>query len=76
MQALRLPITDTDQTHFVPAASMPWFVALFDRDSLIVSLQNMVVYPEFARGALAVLGSLQATLSGTTFAMPAGKNYA
>jgi glycogen debranching enzyme len=40
---------------------MPWFVALFGRDSLIVSLQTMLVYPEFARGALAVLGSLQAT---------------
>ena len=61
MQALRLPIAGTDETHFVPAAGMPWFVALFGRDSLIVSLQNMLVYSDFARGALAVLGSLQAT---------------
>jgi glycogen debranching enzyme len=61
MQALRLPIAGTDLTQFVPAAGMPWFMAPFGRDSLIVSLQNMLVYSEFARGALAVLGSLQAT---------------
>jgi hypothetical protein len=30
---------------FVPAAGVPWFVALFGRDSLIVSLQNALVYP-------------------------------
>jgi glycogen debranching enzyme len=34
---------------------------VFGRDSLIVSLQNMIVYPEFARGALKILGDLQAT---------------
>ena len=46
---------------FVPAAGVPWFVALFGRDSLIASLQNALVYPGFARGTLDVLGSLQAT---------------
>jgi glycogen debranching enzyme len=61
MQALRLPISGTDETQFVPAAGMPWFVALFGRDSLLVSLQNILVYSDFARGALAVLGALQAT---------------
>jgi glycogen debranching enzyme len=35
-------------------------VALFGRDTLIVSLQAMIVYPEFAGGALEVLGQLQA----------------
>ena len=39
---------------FVPAAGLPWFVALFGRDSLIVSLQKIMIYPEFARGALEV----------------------
>src|SRR5205085_3334554 len=29
--------------------------------SLIVSLQNTLIYPEFARGALEILGALQAT---------------
>jgi glycogen debranching enzyme len=45
---------------FVPAAGLPWFVALFGRDSLIASLQNMIVWPDFARGALDVLGHWQA----------------
>jgi glycogen debranching enzyme len=45
---------------FLPAAGLPWFVAPFGRDSLIVSLQNLLIYPEFARGALDILGSLQA----------------
>ncbi len=60
MAALRLPIVGTDHMVFVPAAGLPWFLAPFGRDSLIVSLQNLLVYPDFARGALEVLGSLQA----------------
>jgi glycogen debranching enzyme len=60
MAALRLPPGEM-QNEFIPAAGVPWFVAVFGRDSLIVSLQNMVVYPDFARGALATLGRLQAT---------------
>jgi glycogen debranching enzyme len=60
MAALRLPIKSTDQMVFLPAAGLPWFVAPFGRDSLIVALQNILIYPEFARGALEVLGSLQA----------------
>ena len=61
MSALRLPIQGTDQMQFVPAAGLPWFVALFGRDSLIISLQNAIVHPEFARGALVVLARWQAT---------------
>src|SRR4029079_9280756 len=57
----RLPIEGTDHLRFVPAAGVPWFVALFGRDSLIASLQSALVYPSFARGALDVLGSWQAT---------------
>jgi glycogen debranching enzyme len=60
MAALRMPPRETE-AEFVPAAGVPWFVAVFGRDSLIVSLQNMVVYPDFARGALDILGRLQAT---------------
>jgi glycogen debranching enzyme len=60
MAALRLPIEGTDHLIFLPAAGLPWFVAPFGRDSLIVSLQNMIIYPEFARGALEILGTLQA----------------
>ena len=60
MAALRLPIKGTDHMVFMPAAGLPWFVALFGRDSLLVSLQNVLIYPEFARGSLEILGSLQA----------------
>ena len=60
MAALRLPIGGTDHMVFLPAAGLPWFVAPFGRDSLIVSLQNILIYPEFARGALDILGALQA----------------
>lgn len=61
MAALRLPLRGTDHMVFVPAAGLPWFVALFGRDTLIVSLQTMIVYPEFAAGTLEVLGQYQAT---------------
>ena len=60
MAALRLPIKGTDHLVFLPAAGLPWFIAPFGRDSLIVSLQNTLIYPEFASGALEILGSLQA----------------
>ncbi|HVY17224.1 MAG TPA: glycogen debranching N-terminal domain-containing protein [Rhodopila sp.] len=59
MAALRLPMEGTDHLVFIPAAGLPWFMAPFGRDSLIVSLQNILVYPEFARGALDVLGRWQ-----------------
>ena len=58
MAALRLPLKGTDHMVFVPAAGLPWFVALFGRDTLIVSLQTMIVYPEFAAGALEVLAAV------------------
>jgi glycogen debranching enzyme len=59
MAGLRLPYAK--QQEYLPAAGVPWFVTVFGRDSLIVSLQNMIVYPDFARGALDVLGQFQAT---------------
>jgi glycogen debranching enzyme len=61
MAALRLPIQGADQAQLVPAAGLPWFVALFGRDSLIASLQTSLVCSDFARGALDVLGFWQAT---------------
>jgi glycogen debranching enzyme len=61
MGALRLPVQGTHGEMSVPAAGLPWFMAPFGRDSLIASLQNMIVWPEFARGALDVLGHWQAT---------------
>jgi glycogen debranching enzyme len=60
MAALRLPALGKDQSGVVPAGGAPWFLALFGRDSLLVSLQTAMVYPDFAKGALEVLGGHQA----------------
>lgn len=61
MGALRLNDHDSSEDVWLPAAGVPWFVAIFGRDSLIVSLQNMMVSPGFARGALEKLAEHQAT---------------
>lgn len=60
--ALRLPVPGSAGAGLLPAAGLPWFMAPFGRDSLIVSLQSMLIYPEFARGTLDLLGQLQATV--------------
>ncbi len=61
MGALRLPVQGRRGQVYVPAAGLPWFMAPFGRDSLISSLQNIIIWPEFAKGALDVLGHWQAT---------------
>jgi len=63
MCALRLHDQDMAHDVWVPSAGVPWFVTVFGRDSLIVSLQNMTVDPAFARGALKKLAELQAIAS-------------
>src|SRR5579871_5571797 len=60
MSALRLPMEGDDHLHFVPAAGLPWFVALFGRYSLVISIQSVIVHPEFAKATLRVLGRWQA----------------
>ena len=52
MEALRLEDPTFERGVFIPAAGVPWFVTLFGRDSLIVSMQSIAGYPEFASGAL------------------------
>lgn len=61
MGALRLHDHDSSTDVWLAAAGVPWFVAIFGRDSLIVSLQNMMVSPGFALGALKKLAEFQAT---------------
>ncbi len=65
MSALRIKVEDktvkTGQQFWMPAAGIPWFVAVFGRDSVTVSLQSMAVYHGFARGTLVRLAQLQAT---------------
>jgi len=59
--ALRLHDHDSASDMWLPAGGVPWFVAIFGRDSLIASLQNMIVFPRFALGVLKKLAEYQAT---------------
>lgn len=59
--ALRLYDYDLAPDVWIPAAGVPKFVTLFGRDSLIVSLQNMIIHPGFAVGSLQKLAQFQAT---------------
>jgi glycogen debranching enzyme len=43
----------------VPAAGLPWFMALFGRDSLLTSYQALPFLPELARTSLLVLAATQ-----------------
>jgi glycogen debranching enzyme len=45
----------------VPAAGLPWFMALFGRDSLITSYQALPFAPELAATTLRVLAARQGT---------------
>jgi glycogen debranching enzyme len=60
LAALRIPV-DGGNPVWIPAAGIPWFVAVFGRDPLIASLQTMSVTPTLAKGTLFKLAELQAT---------------
>lgn len=45
----------------VPAAGLPWFMAVFGRDSLITSLQALPFLPQLAESTLRVLALRQGT---------------
>ena len=47
-------------SEMVPAAGLPWFMTLFGRDTLITSLQELLLGPEAAAGALRALAEAQA----------------
>lgn len=57
--ALRMP----EPAGTVVAAGVPWFAALFGRDSLLSSYETLILNPELARGTLRVLASYQGTES-------------
>ncbi len=63
LAALRLPIEGTDLQEFVPAAGIPWFAALFGRDSLIAALQTVPV-----------LSGLRPRRAGRAGAPPGGRH--
>ncbi len=60
MGALRIEVKENGRSLWMPAAGMPWFVAIFGRDSIIASLQTMAVSYEFGHGTLIKLAQLQA----------------
>ena len=51
----------SESDYWLPAAGVPWFVTLFGRDALTVSLQALPASYRFAEGSLRALGVLQAT---------------
>ena len=60
--ALRLHDRDLGPDVWLPAAGVPWFVAMFGRDSLITGLQTLLGPPwHRARRAFETSGALQAT---------------
>ncbi len=61
MEALRMSDFAVRRSVFVPAAGIPWYVTLFGRDSLIVAMESISGFPEFAMGALDRLSRVQAT---------------
>jgi glycogen debranching enzyme len=48
-------------TYSLPAAGLPWFMALFGRDSLITAYQALPFQPHLARTSLEALAALQAS---------------
>jgi glycogen debranching enzyme len=60
LDALRLH-GGKDRGEVIAAAGIPWFVTLFGRDSLVTGMLAIGGFPEFAAGALARLGAMQAT---------------
>ncbi len=60
MGAMRLYEQLKDTNLWIPAAGVPWYVTLFGRDSLIVSLQTMPVAARLGIGALHELAGYQA----------------
>ena len=58
MGALRLYDHDFSPEVWLPAAGVPWFVTVFGQDSLIVSLQSMMVHRGLALGACTNISSM------------------
>ena len=73
MEALRLEDPTFERGVYIPAAGVPWYVTLFGRDTLVVSMQAISGYPEFASGALRRLGAMQADADDPERDMEPGK---
>jgi glycogen debranching enzyme len=60
--ALRLHEQEASFDRWMPAAGLPWFMALFGRDSLLASMQAMVAQPAVALGTLENLARWQSNI--------------
>jgi glycogen debranching enzyme len=61
LAALRLHTEALPEGAAIPAAGLPWFMAVFGRDSLITSYQALPFVPQLASATLQVLARHQAT---------------
>ncbi|MDZ5445190.1 glycogen debranching N-terminal domain-containing protein [Micromonospora sp. 4G57] len=59
MSALRLEMEVGEERISLPAAGMPWFLAIFGRDTLITSYQALTFGPRMAKGTLLALAHHQ-----------------
>ncbi|HJT38125.1 MAG TPA: glycogen debranching N-terminal domain-containing protein [Actinomycetota bacterium] len=59
LAALRLRTDFGGDEYWLPAAGLPWFMAIFGRDTIVTSYQSLWVGPELVRGALHALSELQ-----------------
>ena len=60
LAALRFqPVSESERT--LPAGGLPWFMALFGRDSILMAYQLLPFKPEAAKTTLEALATLQAT---------------
>jgi hypothetical protein len=60
LEALRMTDFTVRRSVYVPAAGIPWYVTLFGRDTLVVAMESISGFPEFAVGALDQLARFQA----------------
>ena len=60
LAALRLHTQALPEGAVIPAAGLPWFMAVFGRDSLITSYQALPFVPQLASATLQVLARWQA----------------
>jgi len=71
LAALRLRAGDG--AGLLPAAGMPWFMTVFGRDTIITSLQSMLLGPELAISALGALAELQSRVDDPAIDAEPGK---
>ena len=58
---LRIKGEDIGAGEFVLAAGIPWFMAVFGRDSLITAIQSLPYQPDLARSVLRLMARRQGT---------------